>query len=480
MEASRKAITTLAVPFAAVTIGTLALVFVSDQTLESVRVSIRIADVWIAADREALLELDRCARNGGESCDLVPQRLTRPFAYTRATQERAKPDPDLDVIRQSLMEAGLDTPVWRFRSRWFDRTARLLGIEIGDADAAAHTQGDMPSDLRAILDLHQRVKQEATAPVRDEEAITRLRREGQAFRQRLEASKLQFDTAAARAVSRLRHTLYLATGLGTLGMFFAAAWISRRRLITWAAKERVLQERDQQLSKDLAQRVTELQAALADRSVLLQEVQHRVRNNLAIISSLLSLEVDRLGRTGPGQVLASTQQRVSSMALVHERLCYAGSTASIDFAAFVEALVSEVLGIFDATAGGIHVDTEVDAHLALNQAIPCALICSELLTNSLKHAFPDGRKGNIWLRLAERNAVFELTYRDDGAGFRADFDPEKHGSIGMQLISDLAEQLGGVLERDGAAGGAFFRLTFQSPGQQAEQAAEAKYAHSAG
>lgn len=226
-----------------------------------------------------------------------------------------------------------------------------------------------------------------------------------------------------------------------------------------------------QLNRELDHHVDELQAALGEKQVLLQEVQHRVKNNLAVISALLGLEADRWGSSGAGPVLVATRDRVRSMALIHDRLYYVGTAADIDFAEYVEALGRELLASYGAESRGIELHTEVQARLGLDEAVPCGLIINELLTNSLKHAFPDGRKGEIWLELCEVGDAVDLRYRDNGIGLPPGLDIKRADSLGMQLISDLAAQLGGTLESE-AGNHAAFRLKFRSKKFSSESNAE--------
>ena len=162
MYSDRKALTFSAIPFALVSLATLALFFVADQTLDALRVSMRFSDLWMEADRGACLQLLRCLDHGGSECDLVEQRLQRPLAYVRATQERAKAHPDNHVISQELEKAGITASLLRFRLRWFESVARLAGLASRNPEETQNQEsrlkGQIPADLRAILELDQRAK----------------------------------------------------------------------------------------------------------------------------------------------------------------------------------------------------------------------------------------------------------------------------------------------------------------------------------
>ncbi len=158
------------------------------------------------------------------------------------------------------------------------------------------------------------------------------------------------------------------------------------------------------------------------------------------------------------------------MALVHDRLCHDGTAAHIDFAEYIGLLSRDLLSAFGAGQRAIHLQTDVDVFLPLDQAVPCGLIVNELLTNSLKHAFPNGGTGNIHLSLKQdEKAEMHLRYSDDGIGLPKDFAIATCQSLGIQIISDLAAQVDGQFEREGVTGAAFHVKFASQPPQPKPQ-----------
>jgi two-component sensor histidine kinase/PAS domain-containing protein len=189
-----------------------------------------------------------------------------------------------------------------------------------------------------------------------------------------------------------------------------------------------------------------LQASLHEKEVLLKEVHHRVKNNLQIIVSLLSLQSDQLKDPEDVALFEDTQNRVRSMALIHESLYRTGDLAHFNFARYIERLSMDLLKSQAPAVSHINLRTQLDEiAFDVDTAIPCGLILNELLTNALKYAFPDGRSGDIHIRLKAEGEHVTLRVRDTGMGFPEGFDFLKTESLGLQLVNMLAEQLGGTL-----------------------------------
>ena len=197
----------------------------------------------------------------------------------------------------------------------------------------------------------------------------------------------------------------------------------------------------------------QLQASLHEKEVLLKEIHHRVKNNLQLIASLLYLQSDHLKHPEDLALFEDTQNRVKSMALVHESLYHTGDLARFNFARYLERLTSHLCQSHGAERAGIRL------HMALEEvvldgdtAIPCGLIVNELLTNALKYAFPDGRAGTIHLTLRAAGDQVTLRVRDTGIGLPHGFDVHTTESLGLQLVGMMTEQLGGTLTLTGAGG----------------------------
>lgn len=190
-----------------------------------------------------------------------------------------------------------------------------------------------------------------------------------------------------------------------------------------------------------------LQELVREKEALLKEVHHRVKNNLQVVSSLLRLENNRSANPDTRTVLAEMQGRVRSMALLHEALYRSGTYASIDLGAYLRRLTTEAFRALAISPGSVQLHLELaSVPVEMDQAMPCGLLINELLSNSLEHGFPDGRTGEILVELrVVDNGQLQLRVSDTGVGLPADFEARRRNSLGMQLVSDLAGQLGGAL-----------------------------------
>ena len=208
-----------------------------------------------------------------------------------------------------------------------------------------------------------------------------------------------------------------------------------------------------------------LRESLAEKVVLLKEVHHRVKNNLQIVASLLNLQADRTVNPEAAAGLLDTRNRVRSMALLHEMLYRSESLARINLAAYVEELCLHLLRTFGRLADRVRVERQVVAvSLSLEQAVPCGLIINELLTNALKYGFPDEKTGRVLVEVALKDGQIVLSVSDNGMGLPPGLDPAGSSTLGWQLVTNLAGQLGGSLEWEkGAEGGALFRVRFPAP-----------------
>jgi len=199
-----------------------------------------------------------------------------------------------------------------------------------------------------------------------------------------------------------------------------------------------------------------IRTTLKERETLLKEIHHRVKNNMQVISSLLSLQAAQATEPETIDMFSESQRRIRSMALIHEKLYRSGSLAEIDFGDYVESLVGELLRMYNVPLGVITTTVEIEnVQLGVDAAIPCALIINELVSNSLRYAFPDGRTGGVTVALQRSNEAYTLTVADDGVGFPADVDFRATDSLGMQLVVTLVNQLEGTIELNRENGTAF-------------------------
>jgi PAS domain S-box-containing protein len=192
-----------------------------------------------------------------------------------------------------------------------------------------------------------------------------------------------------------------------------------------------------------------LQYLLTEKTGLLNEVHHRVKNNLQVITSLLRLEAGRSDQENTNAVLIEMQARIRAMALLHESLYRSGIFASIDLGAYLSQVVSQALRAQVGKAGAVRLQLElVVAQVNMDQAMPCGLLVNELISNCLKHAFPHERGGQLRVSLQAIDDAnhLQLIVSDNGVGLPDDFETRCESSLGVQLARDLAMQIGGSLE----------------------------------
>lgn len=215
---------------------------------------------------------------------------------------------------------------------------------------------------------------------------------------------------------------------------------------------------------DLKKVEAELRQAVAEKDVLLREIHHRVKNNLQIISSLLYLQGQTTDDATARALVEDSRARIRAMATVHETLYGAKDVADVDFGAYARSLVSGLKASLDG-AGEIRTTIEVSApHLSLDEAVPCGLIMSELVTNALKHAHPRGGAGEVVVALRELGDRLELSVTDDGVGLPPDYAVAGATSLGLKLVQALAGQVGGELDVHSDGNGTRFSIRFKPGG----------------
>jgi PAS domain S-box-containing protein len=206
----------------------------------------------------------------------------------------------------------------------------------------------------------------------------------------------------------------------------------------------------------------QIKASLKEKEILLQEIHHRVKNNMQIISSLLNLQSRHIKDKQSHELFKSSQNRVKSMALIHERLYQSKDFNKIDVADYVRGLINHLFITFGVNKDAILLNVKIkNIFLNVDTAIPCGLIINELVSNSLKHAFPDGKKGEIKISMhpLNKNEV-ELVVSDNGVGMPEEIDLKNAESLGLNLVNMLVEdQLHGEIKLETKGGTTFrFRL----------------------
>ncbi|HRZ26712.1 MAG TPA: 7TM-DISM domain-containing protein [Spirochaetota bacterium] len=191
-----------------------------------------------------------------------------------------------------------------------------------------------------------------------------------------------------------------------------------------------------------------LKAGLNEKDLLLKEIHHRVKNNMQVVTSLLHLQSDFIFDERDRELFVETENRVRSMALVHQKIYQSPDLSRVDFGEYISDVVEDLFFVYSVNKELISTLINVsDIYLGVDLAIPCALIINEAVTNSIKHAFPEGRKGVIGIDFIRGDdGLYSLTIKDDGIGLGDDALGARMGSLGMDLIKGLAVQIKGKLD----------------------------------
>jgi len=242
-------------------------------------------------------------------------------------------------------------------------------------------------------------------------------------------------------------------------VIYVESWQRRKdgqkRLLAWWC--RVLKDAGGKVTGALstARDITEQRAieektrqSLKEREVMLREIHHRVKNNLQIVSSLLRLQGRRIENEKALEALTDSQNRIRSMALIHEKLYHTEDFSRIDLGDYINSMVARLLTVYRGVSERVHARVEARGiHLDINRAIPLGLIINELVTNALKHAFPEGRKGEILIRLVPfEGEKSVLTVKDTGIGLPDSFFLDNGQTFGVEIVRDLVHQLDGTIE----------------------------------
>ncbi|MBD2097778.1 PAS domain S-box protein [Trichocoleus sp. FACHB-591] len=207
----------------------------------------------------------------------------------------------------------------------------------------------------------------------------------------------------------------------------------------------------------------DMRTSLREKEVLLKEIHHRVKNNLQIISSLLNLQAQYLNDSAALAIFRESQNRIESMALIHEKLYQSKDMARINASEYIYDLVTNLFYTYEINSEAIALKINIDEiWLGLDTAIPCGLIINELVLNALKHAFPKGHTGEICISFGLRDAHhLMLVVSDTGVGLPRDLDYQNTDSLGLQLVNALTQQLEGVIEIN-QSNGVKFEIVFSN------------------
>ena len=188
-----------------------------------------------------------------------------------------------------------------------------------------------------------------------------------------------------------------------------------------------------------------IKESLVEKEMMLKEIHHRVKNNLQIISSLLNLQSGNVSDDKDLELFIESRDRVRSMAMIHEKLYQSENLSKINFKDYLENLTQQLLMSYDLT-GKVNLNFDCDdVFMGIETAVPCGLLVNELITNSMKHAFPDELSGNINITLKEYDD-YELIISDDGIGLPKDINIDESNSLGLQIINNLINQIDGTIK----------------------------------
>jgi PAS domain S-box-containing protein len=204
------------------------------------------------------------------------------------------------------------------------------------------------------------------------------------------------------------------------------------------------------IARDITERrkmEKELKISLEEKDMLLREIHHRVKNNLMIISSLLSLQSRYIKDKQVLDVFKDSQNRARSMALIHDKLYQSSHLKRINIGEYIQTLASDLFRTYSTDSGRIELNFDLEeVMMDINTMIPLGLILNELLSNCLKHAFPDGQNGKIDISFHYDGHNYSLTVADNGIGFPPELDYKNTESLGLRLVNILTEQIEGEMK----------------------------------
>lgn len=204
---------------------------------------------------------------------------------------------------------------------------------------------------------------------------------------------------------------------------------------------------------ELRQKQQAIQRSLKEKEALLSEIHHRIKNDLSIISGLLQLEIFNTEDHRAKEILQNSQMRIQSMAGVHQMLHSNQEIDRLPFHDFIGKVIDSIRSIYSGDNENIRMEMETDCvTLRFKQAMPCALIINELITNAFKHAFPEGGDGTISVSITREHQQVSLRVQDGGVGLPEDFSLDDTDSIGLMLIHTLVDQLNGEIAIDSTNG----------------------------
>jgi two-component sensor histidine kinase len=271
--------------------------------------------------------------------------------------------------------------------------------------------------------------------------------------------------AADSATPVLGHSQWMLVGAVVLIAAIFLGYLQQNRMVRRKTAElrRELFER-QMAEKELLASDQRLRQSLSEKEALLKEIHHRVKNNLQIVSSLLYLQEDAMQDPKGVEILRESQNRVKSMALIHEQLYGTNNLAKIDFGRYVYSLTANLFDAYGIDPACLRLKIKADdISLGVDMAVPCGLIVNELVSNAIKHAFPNSTGGTIEIIIRMLSAgQMEIVVADDGVGLETPSPAPESTSLGLRLIDTLTTQLDGNLNVE-TDNGTRFGITINIP-----------------
>lgn len=263
----------------------------------------------------------------------------------------------------------------------------------------------------------------------------------------------------------LGHSHWMLVGAVVLIAAIFLGYLQQNRMVRRKTAElrRELFER-QVAEKELLASDQRLRQSLSEKEALLKEIHHRVKNNLQIVSSLLYLQEDAMQDPKGVEILRESQNRVKSMALIHEQLYGTDNLAKIDFGRYVHSLTANLFDAYGIDPACLQLKIRADdISLGVDMAVPCGLIVNELVSNAIKHAFPNSTGGTIEIIIRMLSAgQMEIVVADDGVGLESSSPGPESTSLGLRLIDTLTTQLDGNLNVE-TDNGTRFGITINIP-----------------
>jgi PAS domain S-box-containing protein len=217
------------------------------------------------------------------------------------------------------------------------------------------------------------------------------------------------------------------------------------------------------IARDITERIKtneQIKSSLKEKEIMLKEIHHRVKNNMQIINSMLKMQSRFITDQKTLNIFKESQNRIKSMALIHEKLYLSESLSDIDFKNYIHQLIKYLIMSYNINSNNIVFIVDIgDITIDIENAVPCGLIINELISNSLKHAFPEGRSGEIFISVSADKDKYALVIKNDGIDFPEEIDTDNTKTLGLRLVHTLVNQLDGKIEIN-KTGGVEFKITF--------------------